>query len=351
MSNRFYFIVITFSVLLLGYLSYQVLKPFFSPIAWSIVFSVLFYPMYLFILRHVRSATVAAIIVLLVITAVIVGPVFYISFLLVAEVRYIIQYVERIDIEAIKGLTQHPTVDGVTKRLTELMGITVEELNKSIIDGIRQSGRDVVGWFTKRLGDMIISLLNFILMLLTTFFLLSEGPGFFKKIRDYLPFREEQKDRLAMLVQDIVISTMYGGVIVAIVQGTLGGLVFALVGLPAPVTWGVAMAIFSFLPLIGPFVVWLPAAIYLFIIGEVFRGIALVLIGTFVIGLVDNFLRPYIIGSRIKMSFILLFFSVLGGIKVFGVLGLILGPLVLALFVSVIEVFRSMEESANSFKH
>jgi len=347
MANRFYFIALAFFVLLLGYLSYLVLKPFFVPIAWAIVLSVLFYPLYAFILKYVRLTSIAAIIVLCIILVIIIGPISYISFLLVMEMRGIVEFAETIRIETIKDLTQHPTIDGVVKRLTAIMDITEEELNKSIMDKAGRISRDIVEWGTKRIGDIIIGLLHFIFMVLTIFFLLKDGPGFLKKFRDYLPFSEEQKNRLDKLVQDIVISTMYGGVIIAITQGTLGGIVFAILGIPSPVIWGAAMAILAFIPFVGPFIIWAPAAAYLIITGEVFKGITLALLGFFVISAIDNFLRPYIIGNRTKMSFIMLFFSVIGGIQIFGLLGLVLGPLVLALFISVIEVFRSVEDSAN----
>jgi predicted PurR-regulated permease PerM len=350
MANRFYFIALTFFVLLLGYLSYQVLKPFLVPIAWAIVLSVLFYPLYAFILKYVRLTSIAAIIVICIILLIIIGPLSYLSFVLVMEMRHLIEYAQRIDAETVKGLMQHPVVDGTFKRLTNIMDITKEELSKTIMDHARQLGRDLVEWFTKRVGDIVIGLLNFIFMVLTTFFLLRDGPGFVKKIRDYLPFLEEQKGKITKLIEDIVISTMYGGVVIAIIQGTLGGAAFALLGIPSPVTWGVVMAILAFIPLVGPFMIYLPAAAYLIITGAVVKGIILVLFGVLAISTIDNFLRPYFIENRTKMSFIILFFSVLGGIKLFGLLGVIMGPLIVALFVSVIEIFRGMDESANISK-
>jgi predicted PurR-regulated permease PerM len=333
-------------VLFFGYLSYQVLRPFFSPIAWAIVLSVLFYPLYAFVLRYIRLPSVAAIIVLCIILMIIIGPLSYLSFVLVMEMRHLVEYAQRIDAETVRGLMQHPVVDGTFKRLTNIMDITKEELSKYIIDSITRFRNDAVVWFTKRVGDIVIGFLNFIFMVLTTFFLLRDGPAFVKKIRDYLPFSEEQKGKITKLVEDIVISTMYGGVVIAIIQGTLGGAAFALMGIPSPVTWGVVMAVLAFIPLVGPFLIYLPAAAYLIITGAVVKGIILILFGILVISTIDNLLRPYFIENRTKMSFIILFFSVLGGIKLAGLLGVIMGPLIVALFVSVIEIFRGMDESA-----
>jgi predicted PurR-regulated permease PerM len=138
----------------------------------------------------------------------------------------------------------------------------------------------------------------------------------------------------------MVISTVYGGVVIALIQGILGGTAFYFLGLNSPVLWGCAMTVMSFLPLFGTFSIWGPAAAYLIIQGSVMKGVILLLYGVFIISIVDNILRPIIISGRTKMPTLAVFFSVLGGIKFFGLIGFIMGPLVLALFVSVFEIFK-----------
>lgn len=344
MLNRFYLITIIFLILLLGYLSYHVFKPFLLAIAWAIMLSVLFYPLYAFILRYVKWKAVSALIVLLIILIIIMVPLSYFSFLLAIELRVVLDFTEAGSIDTIKNITQHPAVEAVVKKITSLLDITEDELNKAVVDNMKRLGKEITKGITKRIGNILTGLFDFIFMNLTIFFLLRDGPDFLKKVRSYMPFSDEQKDRLVKQVQDIIVSTMYGGVVVAIVQGTMGGIAFALFGISSPVLWGLAMAIASFLPFIGPFSIWAPASVFLVIQGEIFNGIGLAIVGAFGISMVDNFLKPLIIGNRTKISFLMLFFSVLGGIKLFGLLGLIMGPLVIALFVSIIEVFRSMEE-------
>lgn len=344
MLNRFYLITIIFIILLLGYLSYQVLKPFLLSIAWAIMLSVLFYPLYAFVLRHIKWKTASALIVLLIILIIIIVPLSYFSFLLAIELGVIMDFAETGSIDAIKNITRHSAVESVVKKITSLLDITENELNNAIVDNMKRWGKEITQGITKRIGNIITGLFDFIFMSLTIFFMLRDGPGFLKKIRSYMPFSDEQKDRLVKQVQDIIVSTMYGGVVVAIVQGTMGGIAFALFGISSPVLWGLAMAIASFIPLVGPFSIWAPASVFLVIQGETFNGIGLAVVGAFGISMVDNFLKPLIIGSRAKIPFLVLFFSVLGGIKLFGLIGLIMGPLVVALFVSVIEVFRNMEE-------
>jgi predicted PurR-regulated permease PerM len=180
-------------------------------------------------------------------------------------------------------------------------------------------------------------------MAFTIFFFFKDGPGFLQKIRDYLPFSEQQRDRLTSQVKDMIVSTIYGGVVVAIVQGILGGTAFAILGIRSPIFWGCAMALMSFVPMLGTAIIWLPASAILLFQGAYVKGIGLVLIGVFVISMVDNILKPLIIGGRTKMPTVVIFFTVLGGIKLFGLLGLVMGPLVFALFLSVVEMVRTIE--------
>jgi predicted PurR-regulated permease PerM len=158
-----------------------------------------------------------------------------------------------------------------------------------------------------------------------------------------MPFNEEEKHRLADQIHDIVVSTIYGGVIVGIIQGILAGVSFAVLGFKSPVLWGSATAIASFIPILGAAAIWGPAVLYLFATGATYKAAALLIIGAFGISMIDNILKPLIIGGRVKMPMLIILFSVLGGIKLFGLIGLILGPLVIALFVSVLEIFRNFD--------
>lgn len=345
--NRFYFITLTLLVIALGYLSYQMLKPFLSPIAWAVVLSLVFYPVYAFMLRYIKWRSVASIITLVLILVIIIGPFSYLSFLLVKELRSISDYVEKGRIEAMQHALQHQTIKAIIERLTSLFDITEAEIDKAIVDSISKLGKELVSRITKGVGDIVAVAVNFIFMAFSIFFILKDGTEFLSRIRNYMPFSEEQKDRLTTQMRDIIISTVYGGVVVAIVQGIIGGLAFYILGIPSPVVWGLAISIASFIPLLGAFTVWGPAVVYLFLQGAVLKGIALAIIGIFGISLIDNILKPIIIGGRTKMPILVIFFSVLGGIKVFGLIGLIMGPLVLAIFVSVVEIFRNIETDYN----
>jgi predicted PurR-regulated permease PerM len=346
--NRFYFLTLSFLVLVLGYLSYQILKPFLSPIAWAVVLSIVFYPIYAFMLRYTKWRSVASFITLSIILMIIIGPFSYITVLLAKELKSISEYMESGRLEAMRELMHHPNIKSLIDKITSFFDVTEAQLDKAIIDNISGLGKEMVSRITRGVGDLVTASLNFIFMSFAIFFLLRDGTEFLKRIRDYMPFSEEHKDRLAKQIRDIIISTVYGGVVVGVGQGIIAGLTFYFLEIPSPVVWGLATSIASFIPLLGAFTIWGPATIYLFIQGLVVKGIILAIIGVFGISLIDNILRPIIIGGRTKMPILAIFFSVLGGIKLFGLIGLIMGPLILAIFVSVVEIFRNIEGGQNA---
>jgi predicted PurR-regulated permease PerM len=346
--SRFYLFAVIALLLILGLLTYQILKPFLIPIAWAIVFSIIFYPVYVFTLKYTRWKSVAALLTLTIILVVILGPFSYLTYVLVSELKDLADYLGADKIEALESLMQHPSIKAVTDKILSVFNLTEDELNKTIIDNISKLGKEMVGRITKGTTNVVTISLDFIFMVFSIFFFLRDGPDFLSKTRDYMPFSEIQKDRLVKQVRDIIISTIYGGVAVSIIQGTMAGLAFFFLGISTPVVWGLATSIASFVPLLGASSIWVPAAGYLFLKGAILKGIILAIVGLFGISLIDNILKPIIIGGRTKMPILVIFFSVLGGIKLLGLIGLIMGPLVIALFISVIEIFRSVEGGQNA---
>jgi predicted PurR-regulated permease PerM len=346
--TRFYLFALIVLVLLLGFLSYEIIKPFLTPIAWAIVFSIVFYPLFVFTLKYIKWRTIASLITLLVILVLILGPFSYLSYVLIKELKSLAEYLQNESIGSVQSILQHPTVRTIIDKVLSLLNITEDELNNTISSNIAGLGRELISRITKGMGNIVTISLNFIFMTFSIFFFLRDGPEFLKKVRDYMPFSEEQKDRLVRLIRDIIISTIYGGIVVSIVQGTMAGIAFFFLGISTPVVWGLATSIASFVPPLGASLVWISITVYLFMEGAVLKGITLAIIGIFGISLIDNILKPIIIGGRTKMPVLVIFFSIFGGIKLFGLIGLIMGPLVLALFVSLIEIFRSVEGGQNA---
>ena len=329
---------------LLGYLSYQIISPFLVPIAWAVVFSIVFYPVYAFISRHVKVKSIASSITVLLIFVVIIAPVSCLSIILIGELQKVGDYTNSGGLDFFRELYDKIITSPQYEKISSLIGEHNMPTADMIMDNMNKIGKILVENLSIRITNIISAAINFLLMIFTLFFLFRDGPGFLNKVRDYMPFSDEQKSRLTKQVKDMVASTVYGGVTVAMIQGFLGGLAFYIIGFTSPVLWGIVMSIVSFIPLLGTLGVWGPAAIYLLMRGEYLSGLGLILYGTFVIGLVDNFLRPMLIGSRTKMPTIIIFFSVLGGIEAFGIIGLIMGPLIMAVFISVFEIFRHVKD-------
>jgi len=342
-NSKFFYFFLTFLVLLLGYLSYKVVKPFFAPIAWAIVFAIVFYPLYLVFLKYVKFKSLSSFFTVIAIILILLGPISYFAYMLVNEIADMAQHLEAGHYN-IGDILEHPSIAWVLERIKTIPPLEDLNVEGMLIQTASNIRSVVIGSITVGARNLLQLGTDFVIMLFTAYFLLKDGPDFIGKLRNYLPFSDPQKDRLERQVKDMVISTIYGGILVAMIQGAIGGTAFWALGLPGFVLWGAAIFIFSFVPVIGTTAVWGPAAIYLFLSGQAGKGIILTLIGAFIIGMVDNLLKPIIISGRTKMHTLLIFFSVLGGINVFGIIGLIMGPLTVALFVSVLDIFGRIEE-------
>lgn len=172
------------------------------------------------------------------------------------------------------------------------------------------------------------------------FFLFRDGPLLLERIASLMPLREAQVDRLFTGLRNSIIANLYGILAVAVVQGTLTGVALSILGIPAPLMLGVLAGFSSMVPLVGTALVWLPAAIYLFARISAWKGVALLLWGTLVVGTSDHIVRPLIVKGKIKIHPLLLLFSILGGLHVFGFLGIFIGPMVLALLSALVEILR-----------
>jgi predicted PurR-regulated permease PerM len=184
--------------------------------------------------------------------------------------------------------------------------------------------------------DFVVS---FFIMLYLAFFLLRDGAGLARKIWIAIPLDAVSKRAFFTMFATVIRATVKGNILVAAVQGALGGVAFWYLGVHGAVLWGALMAFMSLLPAIGAALIWLPVAIYLLVTGALWKGIGLLIWGTVVIGLVDNLLRPILVGKDIKMPDYLVLISTLGGIAIFGLNGFVIGPVIAAMFLSAWGIF------------
>jgi predicted PurR-regulated permease PerM len=343
-TNRFYTAALVLLFAVLGYLCYQIFKPFFSPIAWAIVLSIVFYPVFSFILRYVKWRSIASILTLITIVVILLGPFSYFSYLISQEIGELIDSVQAGRFEPLNALLNNPSLRGIIDRVLGMVSVSEADLRKAILENVSQVGQKLVGGVTGGLGNVASAITNFILMLLSTFFFLQGGSEFIQGLNRFIPFTEKQRQRLFSQTRDIVVSTIYGGVVVAMAQAIIGGIAFSLLNVPSPGLSSFALFVASFIPLLGTFIIWGPLAAYLFLKGAFLNGIILVIVGVLFISSVDNFLRPLIIKGKLRMPTLAIFFSILGGIHFFGSIGFIMGPLVIALFISVAQMLGYMGE-------
>jgi predicted PurR-regulated permease PerM len=185
-----------------------------------------------------------------------------------------------------------------------------------------------------------MAIVQLLLTLFLLFYFFRDRSKVLATVRSLLPLSGAEADRLFSRVYETVHATIYGTVLVALVQGALGGLMFWWLGLPAPLLWGVVMALLAIVPVFGAFIIWIPAAIFLAMSGQWGKAMILTGWGAVVIGLVDNLLYPMFVGSKLRMHTVPVFIAIVGGLALFGGSGLVLGPVTLAVTIALVEVWR-----------
>jgi predicted PurR-regulated permease PerM len=320
-----------------GYLCFEMARPFLVAIAWAAVLAILFEPVQVRLERILRSRSVAGALACAMALLSVLLPMAAVGILVVREVMHFLP--PGSDRSAIRGLLA-ARVDSAIQWVAGQLGLQYTNIGELIVgsaDAVREylwaQSAGVVGG----LAGFIFTL---VVVIFTLFFFLRDREAILRSVRAFVPLSEENATKVFRRVHGVIIASLLGGVAVAITQGILAALGFWALGLASPVLWGVVTFVTSFIPFVGAAGVWVPWTIVLLLSGSWGKALALGLWGTLVISLVDNVLRPIIIGDATKLHTLLLFFSILGGLRVFGFLGIIMGPVVLALGLALVEIFR-----------
>lgn len=319
------------------YLCWLMLKPFVGVISWAAVLVIIFYPVHKRILRATKSPALSALISCALVILVILVPVTLITIAVIGELSGAMQ-----NLQAALNYVLDPN-----SRLLAWIGRYVDlsklQSDQYLLDQLSGMSGSIAGRTLGFLGGLISVIVQMFFVIFTMYYFFKDGERIQHAIRDLLPLENNQAEAIMARTREVIDASVYGVIAVSIIQGTLGGLAFWILGLPSAIIWGVAMTFLSMIPMLGAFVVWVPAAIYLALTGHWTKAIILVLWGTLVIGMIDNFLRPKLVGGRTRLHELLIFFSVLGGLAVFGVLGVVLGPVVLAIAVALRDVFQAAQ--------
>ena len=351
--NQNWLVTAFFFALLLAILygAFLILAPFLPAITWAVIVAILVYPPYAWLLRALKGrATLAALIVVTIVTLLVLLPGAELGWFLSQEAIAVVKSLRLLVSD--EGVAEWMQQRWVRQLLDWWNMISFRlapfEINwRPLLAQIAQvSSGFVVSHATGIAQNILVFAFNFIVMLLTLFFLLRDGADFFYRTRTLLPMDQEHQERLFKNIADAVLAVVRGSLVVAMIQGLLAGFAYWAAGVPFAALWGVVTAFASMLPVGGSSVVSIPASIYLFLQGENVRGASLLIWCLGIVGTVDNILKPLLIGNRLGLPVLFLFFGILGGIALFGTVGVVLGPVLFALLRALLELY--MEAYGNS---
>ena len=315
-----------------------ILWPLFGAVFWAVVLAILFAPSQRRLAASMRGRhNLAAIVTLAICLVGVLLPMALVMSSLLREASQVYADVQakRIDVGAFFQQLYAALPSWVLGLLDRLGLGNVDDVQDKLSSGIGQASK-IVATQAMSIGqntfDFFVSLA---VMLYVLFFLLRDGPSLKRRVLRAIPLDAQHKDRLFRTFATVIRATVKGNVVVAIVQGALGGLILWILGIQGPFLWGVVMAVLSLLPAVGAALVWAPIAVYLLLAGAMWKGITLIAFGVLVIGLVDNVLRPILVGKDTRMPDYLVLVSTLGGLSLFGLNGFVIGPVIAAMFLAV----------------
>ena len=329
------------ALLLLGYLVFRISEPFLIPLAWSAVLAIFFFPAFL-LLQKRMSVSRAALFCTLGVTLVLIVPVLLV---LLFAGREALEISARIR-AAIAGGGGVAELTNFFEQFRHHLPASLQDID--FMGPLQQGAEKVASYVAGSLAAMLKNLFTFFvdlfILLFALFFVFRDGEQILRAIRHLLPFEKALQDEMLSESRDLIFASVAVALLIAAIQGFLGGTAFAITRLPAPVFMGVLIAFFSIVPVVGSALIWVPAAAWLALDGHWGRALFLVAICGGVAGTADNLVRPLLLRNRTRLNDLLLFISILGGLQVFGLLGLVVGPTIVAAALGVFRVYTEHRE-------
>jgi predicted PurR-regulated permease PerM len=328
------------------YLCWLIIVPFIEVILWAAVLAIIAFPYHMRLRARGFRPWLAALITTLGVVVVVLVPVLVILTLVAAQIPDAIDQVQKLIIAAKGWMAPDGAIYKWVDPRYDLDWLQDPEAVKSrtaaLLSPLTARAAQLAG---AAIGSLAGTAVQICFALFTLFYFLRDTREIGTSIMDLLPLEKEQSKNVFKRCREIIDASVQGVIVIAGIQGALGAIGFWALGVPSAILWGVVMFILSMIPALGAFLVWVPAAIFLFATGAWIKGILLVIWGGVVIGSVDNFLRPKLVGQKTGMHDLVIFFSVLGGLQAFGILGLFLGPVVVAVALSITEVFKEVSQN------
>jgi predicted PurR-regulated permease PerM len=329
-------------LLIFGAVALLVVWPFLRPLASAIIVAVIFFPAYRRILKWTgRRPTWASLITTLGIVLLFLFPV---TLILLKATSEAIVVAQRLSAFSAGQGGLGAFVMALAERPLQFVGRFVDmskfDVRSAVASNLQRVSVIVLSSGAAILGGLARLTANFFFMLIVVFFLFRDGQTWAEELGDLMPLSPDQTSRLYRNIADTIIGNVYGIVSVGFIQGTLTGLAMALVGLPSPLLLAIAAFFASILPVIGAALVWAPAGLYLIFSGAIWKGVFVLLWGSVVISTADNIVRPWVVSGKVELHPLVLMFVILGGVELFGFLGLFLGPVIVSVLAAVFRMLR-----------
>lgn len=328
------------------YLCYRIAEPFLSPIFVAIVLAIIFYPLHTriesLIPRPNAAATISTILVILVVTI----PTVFLGLVVTRELGDLYQALSQKS-AAEGGLSPYlmHLMEAPLKVVGRYVDLSRLDLRSTLLGWVEQVSRYLVSLGAKAVSNIFSVILGTVVVFFTLFFLFRDGRIFQQHATAVLPLTGEQAKKLVTGISGTIVASVYGGIAVGLAQGSLTGLAFLVLGLSSPVVWGLVAAMASLVPVVGTGMVWVPAVVVLLIGGHWVKALILLSWGAAVVAQVDALIRPYVVSGRAKMHNLLIFFALLGGVRAFGIIGIFIGPVVVSVTITVLDMLRETNVS------
>jgi predicted PurR-regulated permease PerM len=323
------------------YLSFVIARPFLTPIVTATLIAIAIYPLYIRLSRYVRNRTGAALLATLLVLIAILLPTVFIVNRLAHETTILYGWLnEQQSLEGgwreYVGTLVDPPLEWIAART----GMSQQQLRQQALDRLQNVSAALLNWAKSLVVNIGGTIVDTVIMLLTLFFLLRDGERIRERIGSILPIEAHRYQQLVETISASIAANMYGVLAVSVTQGTLGAIGYTIAGLPSVMLWSVATSLFSMIPLAGAASVWTVASIYLIAIGNWGKAIFMLAWGAGVISTADNVVRPLVLSGRVKLHTLLIFFSLLGGVRAFGIVGLFVGPIIVSVAMALLKILE-----------
>jgi predicted PurR-regulated permease PerM len=331
------------ALLLALYLCWLIFRPYLDALAWATVLVILFHPVHRRLVRWIGRPNLCALLSLMLVIVTIVLPTILVGMAVANEMRSTTLGLPTTLSEWLDPM--NPITGRLVTWIEQYVDLGWLRRTDPVSEGLQTLGADIASSSASVVGGVVGTLVKAAVTGFTMFFFFRDGDRISARVSDLLPLDAWRARSVFSRTRDVINASIYGVLVLAAIQGGLGALAFWALGLPSALLWGVVMMLMSIIPVLGAFVVWVPAAAYLAFSGSWGKAVALTIWGAVVIGSADNLLRPILVGNKTRMHELLVFFGVLGGLEAFGLIGLVAGPVIIAITLALANIVRDFAQS------